>query len=69
MNDFSFQLSHDPVIFIHGNSDSALTTAYYATGWESSIAYFLQQGYSRAELYATSWGDNVLQNSGGRYSS
>ncbi|HYR29346.1 MAG TPA: lipase family protein [Thermoanaerobaculia bacterium] len=48
---------NQPVIFIHGNSDSALGTgSSLATGWTSSIAYFKSQGYTSAELYATTWG-------------
>lgn len=45
-----------PVIFIHGNSDSALGYSSVYTGWTSSIAYFKSQGYTSAELYATTWG-------------
>jgi hypothetical protein len=48
---------NQPVIFIHGNSDSALGTgSSLATGWTSSINYFQSQGYTSAELYATTWG-------------
>jgi len=48
---------NQPVIFIHGNSDSALGTgSALATGWTSSIQYFKSQGYTSAELYATTWG-------------
>ena len=49
-------LAHDPVIFIHGNSDSALGYSSSFTGWSSSINYFKSQGYTSAELYATTWG-------------
>ncbi len=49
-------LAHDPVIFIHGNSDKALGTAIAQTGWTASRAWFLQHGYTDAELYATTWG-------------
>jgi len=49
-------LAHDPVIFIHGNSDSALGYSSSFTGWTSSISYFKSQGYTSAELYATTWG-------------
>lgn len=45
-----------PVIFIHGNSDSALGYASPYTGFRSSIEYFKSQGYTSAELYATTWG-------------
>lgn len=48
---------NQPVIFIHGNSDSALGTGLSsATGWRASIEYFKSQGYTSAELYATTWG-------------
>ena len=47
---------NQPVIFIHGNSDSALGTSSPYTGWTSSISYFKSQGYTSAELYATTWG-------------
>lgn len=50
-------LVNQPVIFIHGNSDSALGTGISATtGWRSSIEYFKTQGYTSAEIYATTWG-------------
>ncbi|VDM39526.1 unnamed protein product, partial [Toxocara canis] len=49
---------HQPVIFVHGNADSALyTQTPIATGWSRSIQYFLEQNYTSAELYATTWGD------------
>jgi triacylglycerol lipase len=48
---------NQPVIFIHGNSDSAIGTgSSAATGWRSSIEYFKTQGYTSAEIYATTWG-------------
>jgi triacylglycerol lipase len=48
---------NQPVIFIHGNSDSALGQSSVLTGWNSSLNYFLAQGYKTSELYATTWGD------------
>lgn len=48
---------NQPVIFIHGNSDSALGQSSLMTGWNASINYFLSQGYKKSELYATTWGD------------
>ena len=48
---------NQPVIFIHGNSDSALGQSSSLTGWNSSINYFGSQGYKTSELYATTWGD------------
>src|ERR1041384_3341287 len=37
---------NQPVIFIHGNSDSALGTSSPYTGFTNSIAYFKSQGYT-----------------------
>ena len=53
--DYSAQpIVNRPVVFIHGNSDGALTDgSLYGTGWTKTIQYFMQQGYSTAELYAT----------------
>lgn len=48
---------NQPVIFIHGNSDSALGQSSTFTGWNASINYFGSQGYKKSELYATTWGD------------
>ncbi|PIC27616.1 hypothetical protein B9Z55_019814 [Caenorhabditis nigoni] len=48
-----------PVIFLHGNSDSALKTSSMATGWDNSIAFFTTKGYTQGELYATSWQDTT----------
>ncbi len=48
---------NQPVIFIHGNGDSALGTgAIGMTGWSASVAYFQSKGYKSSELYATTWG-------------
>uniref|UniRef100_A0A914DC45 Lipase n=1 Tax=Acrobeloides nanus TaxID=290746 RepID=A0A914DC45_9BILA len=65
--DYSAQLIvNRPVVLIHGNSDGALTAGptnidgsknVYGTGWTKTIQYFMQQGYSTAELYATTWGN------------
>ncbi len=57
-------LTHTPIVFVHGNSDSALgtfvvttgeTSSLY-TGFSDSVAYFTAHGYSMAELYGTTWG-------------
>ncbi|VDM68154.1 unnamed protein product [Strongylus vulgaris] len=62
-NKYTFhQVTNVPVIFIHGNSDAALYLSKTATGWTNSIQYFLGQGYTQAELYATSWGDTNASN-------
>jgi len=49
-------IQHQPVVFVHGNSDRAAGHDRTPTGWTSVIAYFLANGYSPAELYATTWG-------------
>ena len=46
---------NQPVIFIHGNSDRALGGD--EGGWQQSLDYFTANGYTEAELYATTWGD------------
>ncbi|CAI5448221.1 unnamed protein product [Caenorhabditis angaria] len=46
-----------PVVFFHGNSDSALKSNDFSTGWTKTVEYFLSQGYEMDELYATSWGN------------
>ena len=47
-----------PVIFIHGLTDTALgnDTEAKQTGFRSSIQYFLDKGYTKADLYTTTWG-------------
>ena len=50
------ELAHDPVIFIHGVGDKALGSIPTQTGWTASYAYFVENGYTEAELYATTWG-------------
>lgn len=48
---------NQPVIFIHGNGDSALGTGVVGmTGWSASLATFQSKGYKSSELYATTWG-------------
>nr|CDJ83481.1 Lipase domain containing protein [Haemonchus contortus] len=59
-------VSHTPVVFIHGNSDAALHLSKSATGWSNTIEYFLDKGYTQAELYATSWGDTNTLNAAKR---
>ncbi|CAD6191378.1 unnamed protein product [Caenorhabditis auriculariae] len=51
------EIIHEPVVFIHGNSDAALTANDFSTGWTKTVSYFVSQNYSMAELYATSWGN------------
>jgi len=61
---------NQPVIFIHGNSDSALGTGSVgATGWTAAINYFKSQGYKTSELYATTWGPADLLQASSQYHS
>ena len=43
------KVTKEPVIFIHGNSDSA-------AGWKNSIETFSKNGYKPSEMYAMTWG-------------
>ena len=50
-------LRHQPVVFVHGNSAQAVGVRDGTPlGWTAVIRYFLDQGYTPAELYATTWG-------------
>ena len=55
-----------PVVFIHGNSDTALHYSFEATGWSNSVQYFLKKGHKTSELYATTWGDANAMNAATR---
>uniref|UniRef100_A0A0K0E3M6 Lipase n=1 Tax=Strongyloides stercoralis TaxID=6248 RepID=A0A0K0E3M6_STRER len=51
-------IKNTPIIFIHGNSDSALDGGTSTTtGWSKNIKYFIDKGYKSNELYAITWGD------------
>ena len=58
-------MKHNPILFIHGNSDSALEVEgeQWATGWNRQIALFTAKGYSMAELYGLTYGDRNISNS------
>ena len=43
-------------MFYHGNSDIAVGVEGLFTGFSKSIEYFLEQGYSKSEMYITTWG-------------
>lgn len=50
-------IRQQPVILVHGNSDRALGTQDgEPLGWSVTLHYLLSQGYTPAELYATTWG-------------
>ncbi|MBI9053252.1 MAG: hypothetical protein JEY96_05510 [Bacteroidales bacterium] len=55
------EITNQPVIFIHGNSDKALGDVFGQSGWTASVDYFKTNGYTNAELYGFTWGPaNVL---------
>lgn len=60
------KISRQPVIFIHGNSDTALKYSFTASGWSQPIQYFLSKGHKTAEIYATTWGDANALNAASR---
>ncbi|WP_224369164.1 lipase/acyltransferase domain-containing protein [Hyalangium versicolor] len=56
------KVTQEPVIFIHGNSDSA-------AGWKGSIETFSKNGYKPSEMYAMTWGPQDPLQSGQQYHS
>lgn len=62
-------VTKQPVIFIHGNSDKAVGTQFGQSGWTESLNYFLNQGYTQAELYAFTWGDADASSAANNYHS
>jgi triacylglycerol lipase len=56
------KVTKEPVIFIHGNSDSA-------AGWKNSIETFSKNGYKPSEMYAMTWGPMDPLKSGQQYHS
>ena len=54
------KVAHTPIVFLHGNSDIAVGVGKpksWQTGFTTSIEYFLSKGYTKSEMYATTWGD------------
>lgn len=47
-------LEHEPVVFVHGNSDRGVGGAL--GGWDESLRAFRASGYRSGELYAFTWG-------------
>jgi triacylglycerol esterase/lipase EstA (alpha/beta hydrolase family) len=56
------QVTKEPVIFIHGNSDSA-------AGWKNSIEHFSKEGYKPSEMYAMTWGPSDPRKAGEQHHS
>lgn len=78
----SDQIKKIPVIFVHGNSDVAfgrgttdgkninyLGYKYWQTGFRSLATYLTGQGYTKAELYTTTWGTGNDANANNVYHS
>ncbi|GMR31750.1 hypothetical protein PMAYCL1PPCAC_01945, partial [Pristionchus mayeri] len=57
------EISHHPVVFVHGNSDSALHHSEIATGWTDSVHYFKDHGYNVSSLYGLSYGSRNISDS------
>ncbi|CAA93529.2 LIPaSe related [Caenorhabditis elegans] len=59
------KVKHSPIVFIHGNSDSALKYGndQYQSGWDTVVQYFMDRGYTLAELYGISYGDRNMTQS------
>jgi len=56
-SDDNDQITREPVIFFHGNSDHAVgVESDKFNGFTDSISFFLSQGYKPSELYITTWG-------------
>ncbi|CEF70848.1 Lipase EstA/Esterase EstB family-containing protein [Strongyloides ratti] len=56
------KINHRPIIFIHGNSDGALSDgSTWGTGWNSHISFFKNSGYKLSELYGITWGNRDSQ--------
>jgi len=45
-----------PIVFVHGNADSAIGRTSDLSGWDSPRRYLLGHGYTSASLYGTTWG-------------
>ncbi|CAB3399689.1 unnamed protein product [Caenorhabditis bovis] len=59
------KILNTPIVFIHGNSDSALKhgTDIYQSGWNQVLEFFLENGYTMSELYGMTYGDRNISNS------
>ena len=54
-------MRHDPVIFIHGNNGIGVGQKEHGKndtdyGFTENVQYFLKNGYTKAEIYVTTWG-------------
>lgn len=54
--DDSTPIKRRPIVFVHGNADMAIGDNWINNGFRISIEYFLSRGYTKAELYASMYG-------------
>ncbi|CDW84053.1 lipase [Stylonychia lemnae] len=45
-----------PVVFVHGAADMLIGYGWENDGFRYDIEYFLQNGYTKAEIYGSMWG-------------
>ncbi|ULT83513.1 hypothetical protein L5515_018479 [Caenorhabditis briggsae] len=59
------KLTNTPIVFIHGNSDSALKYENhpFQTGFNDVIKYFMDKDYTLAELYGITYGNRSMAHS------
>ncbi|CAO4386178.1 unnamed protein product [Caenorhabditis nigoni] len=59
------KLTNTPIVFIHGNSDSALKYEEhpFQTGFNDVIKYFMDKDYTLAELYGITYGNRSMAHS------
>ncbi|KAF8374569.1 hypothetical protein PRIPAC_80998 [Pristionchus pacificus] len=57
------KIAQQPVVFVHGNSDSALHHSAMASGWTKSVEHFKAHQYSGAELYGLTYGGRDINHS------
>eukprot|EP00347_Sterkiella_histriomuscorum_P002272 403368794 len=57
-------IARRPVIFVHGGADRLIGSNETFNGFRYSIEYFLQHGYTKAEIYGSMWGyaDEATEN-------
>ncbi|GMR58659.1 hypothetical protein PMAYCL1PPCAC_28854, partial [Pristionchus mayeri] len=59
----SGKISLHPVLFVHGNSDSALFHSDSATGWSESVRHFKENGHMGSSLYGLTYGTRNINHS------
>jgi len=52
----STPINRVPVVFVHGAADMVIGEEWANDGFRYDIEYFLERGYTKAELYGSMWG-------------